>query len=169
MLVAKVENGTITQIAKVVEGNIPDHLSAWIPCTSSESIGDTWDGAVFSPPPAPAPVGADVNAERDRRVTAGSTFTVTGYGDIPVAGDETTARNLQGLAFAAQMRVAQGDVTTLTPYRDEANAIHQLTPPQMIELWSLGAAFISAVYQASWTLKDGASIPADYTSDGYWP
>lgn len=135
-------------------------------CPPPSSSTDVWSGNAWV---APAPTGDDVNNERDRRVTAGSTFTVTGYGDIPVAGDETTARNLQGLAFAAQMRVAQGDVTTLTPYRDEANAIHQLTPPQMIELWSLGASFISAVYQASWVLKDGASIPVDFTSDGYWP
>ena len=111
----------------------------------------------------------DVNAERDRRVLAGSSFPVTGGPTIPVAGDETTSRNLQGLAFAAQLRIAQGDTTTLTPYRDEANVVHQLVPGQVIELWSQGAAFISAVYQASWVLKDQAPIPTDYKEDDHWP
>lgn len=117
------------------------------------------------------PTGADVNAERDRRVKAGASFAVTNHPvPIHVVGDEVTQTNLLALATAASARVAQGDVSTLTPYRDETNQIHQLTPPQIFELWSLGAAYLSAVYQASWALKDASGgVPADFLSDIHWP
>ena len=112
----------------------------------------------------------DVNAERDRRVLAGATFDVAGYGSIRIAGDGMTQTNLMALSQAAQLRIGQGDVTTITKYRDEDNIIHDLTPPQVIDLWSQGAAFVSAVFQSSWTLKDDeAGIPADYADDGRWP
>ena len=115
--------------------------------------------------------GADVNAERDRRVKAGASFNVTNHPvPIHVAGDEVTQTNLLALATAASARIAQGDVSTLTPYRDETNQIHNLTPPQVFELWSHGAAFISNIYQASWSLKDDPNgIPADFAEDSYWP
>ena len=114
--------------------------------------------------------GEKVNLERDRRVRIGSTFAVAGYGSIRIGGDDTTIRNLQGLAFAAQLRLAQGDNTTLTPFRDEDNVIHQLAPAQVIDLWSKGAAFVESVFAAAWTLKDRPEgIPSDFTNDIYWP
>lgn len=110
-----------------------------------------------------------VNFERDRRVRAGRAFDVSGYGSIHIRGTETDIRNLQGLAFAAQMRIAQGDTTTLTPFRDDANVIHMLTSAQVIDLWSQGAAYVTACFQAAWNLKDNPPIPDDYTEDKYWP
>lgn len=128
-----------------------------------------WDGSawVFNPP---APTNASVNRERDRRVLLGKTFEVPGIGGVRIGGDDTTVRNLQGLAFAAQMRLAQGDTTTITMFRDEDNVIHDLLPAQVISLWSQGAAFVSACFAAAWALKDNtAGIPADYQDDTYWP
>jgi hypothetical protein len=117
------------------------------------------------------PLNVQVNLERDRRILAGKEFTVTGYATpIAVSGDRTTQMNLLALATAANMRIASGDTTTITKYRDEKNAIHDLTPPQIAELWSLGAAFVSDVYQASWALKDNpGGIPADFKDDTHWP
>lgn len=126
------------------------------------------EGTLISTAP---PTSADVNAERDRRILVGKDISVTGYANpIAVSGDDTTQTNLMALSLAAQARIGQGDTATLTPYRDESNAIHQLTPPQMFELWSLGATFVSLVYQSSWVLKDDANgIPADYKDDYHWP
>lgn len=148
-------------------GEVPGLLGSDTPV----GIGWVWDGSTFSEPAPAAPEPADVNAERDRRVRAGKTFTVTGHPDpIPVQGDPTTQMNLMALAQAAQARMAQGDTTTITPYRDDANVIHDLTPPQVFELWSLGAAYVSAIYQASWALKDDpGGIPADFAEDSHWP
>jgi hypothetical protein len=118
----------------------------------------------------PVPENSDVNAERDRRVVAGRSFDVAGYGPVVIAGDETTIRNLQGLAFAAQMRLAQGDTTTITPFRDETDVIHELVPAQVIDLWAKGSAYVSALFQAAWVLKDNPEgIPLDYTEDKHWP
>lgn len=162
MYSVRVENGIVTQV-------LAGKTDGLIQTEEHVSPGWAYDGQAFTPPPPPSPTSSDVNAERDRRVTAGASFTPAGYGQaIPVAGDEQTKVNLLALATAAQARMAQGDMATLTPYRDESNAVHQLTPPQVFDLWSQGAAYVSAVYQASWALKDGA-IPADYTDDGYWP
>ena len=109
-----------------------------------------------------------VNAERARRITEGTTVNVTGVGAIPVAGREEDTRNLQGLVTAAQLRLASGDTTTAISFRDDANNMHALAPAQVVELWEKAAGYISAVYAASWTLKDG-TIPADYADDRHWP
>ena len=64
--------------------------------------------------------------------------------------------------------LVQGDTTTAISFRDDANNMHALTPAQVVELWEKAAGYISAVYAASWTLKDG-TIPADYADDRHWP
>lgn len=112
-----------------------------------------------------------VNTERARRLKEGWVFNVTG-GASPIAltGDETTKQNLQALAFAASLRISAGDTTTITRYRDAVNVDHSLTPPQVVELFSISASWVSAVYAASWDLK--ATTPAqvpDVTLGTYWP
>lgn len=115
------------------------------------------------------PTGKMVNAERDRRVELGAVISVTGYGPVRLTGTTTDTRNLQALAFSAQLRIGQGDTSTLTPFRDADNVIHQLTPMEVIDLWAQGSAFVSALFQAAWALKDAESgIPADYIDDSYW-
>ncbi|NKX40360.1 DUF4376 domain-containing protein [Rhodobacteraceae bacterium R_SAG2] len=113
---------------------------------------------------------SEVNAERARRLVAGTSVTVTGHGPVALSGRDEDTRNLQGLAFAAQLRLSQGDTTHQTTFRDAENADHVLTPAQVLEMWSLGSAWIEQVYAASWALKDTqGGIPADYANDGYWP
>lgn len=127
-----------------------------------------WDGNSWNPYEAPLSK-ADINAERDRRVAVGSTFDVTGVGKIPVAGDPITSRNMQGLAVSAQLRIGQGQADVITKYRDEDNVVHDLNQYQVIELWSKAAAYVEAVFQASWALKEMPTIPDDFAKDKYWP
>lgn len=120
-------------------------------------------------PSPPELTNGDVNAERDRRILEGHTFT-TSAGPIAVAGDEITTRNLQALAVLAQMRISSGEASTITQYRDETDTIHDLTQAQVIELWSYSVAFVEANFQASWAIKDDPDgIPENFTDDTYWP
>lgn len=107
---------------------------------------------------------AAVNAERQRRITAGRV--VDG---VRVTGRDEDARNLMSLALIAQMRIAAGDTTTPTTFRDGDNVDHALTPPQILTMWQESAAFVSAIYQASWDIKAMDPIPADFTADQFWP
>lgn len=111
----------------------------------------------------------EVNAERDRRIAAGVTVYVEGYGPVALQGREKDQTNLLGLQAAAAMRLAAGDTVTLTKFRDADNVDHMLTPPQIVDLWAKGAAWISATYDASWGLKALDPIPADYADDTHWP
>lgn len=129
-----------------------------------EALGNT-----ILPYEAPPPSTDDVNAERERRILAGTTVTVPGIGSIPVQGRDEDARNLQALGFAASLRIGAGDAATLTTFRDAENFDHDLTPPQILALWQGAADYVSAVYQASWALKEMAPIPADYSNPSYWP
>lgn len=114
-------------------------------------------------------VSDDVNAERARRVLRGTTVTVPGVGPIPLQGRDEDARNLQALAFAASLRIAAGDTSTPTTFHDADNVDHQLMPLQMLALWQGAAAYVSAVYAASWAIKAVSPIPLDYVNDERWP
>jgi hypothetical protein len=112
----------------------------------------------------PAISSSDVNAERDRRIVAGKTIN-----GIAVTGREEDARNLTNLALAAQVRIANGDTATLTTFRDGNNVDHDLTPPEMLDLWQQSSAYVSALYAASWTIKALNPIPADFDANSRWP
>lgn len=107
---------------------------------------------------------AAVNAERQRRILAGKVID-----GVHVTGRDEDARNLTNLALAAQLRIASGDTTTLTTYRDGNNVDHELTPPQMLALWQESAAYVSALYAASWAIKAMEPLPEDVTADELWP
>mgnify|MGYP001124730299 CR=1 FL=1 len=123
------------------------------------------DGSVveYTPPPLPI-TSEDINRERQRRVVAGKTIN-----GIAVTGRDEDARNLTNLALAAQLRLASADTTTLTTFRDGNNVDHDLTPSQMLDLWQQSAAYVSALYEASWVIKAMDPIPADFDADSRWP
>ncbi len=112
---------------------------------------------------AAAAARAAINAERRRRIEAGTVI-----GGIRVTGRDEDARNLTSLALAAQLRIAGGDTATITVYRDGDNVDHELTPPQVLALWQQSAAYVSALYAASWAIKAMEPIPADVTADALW-
>ncbi|SIO36299.1 protein of unknown function [Rhodovulum sp. ES.010] len=121
-------------------------------------------------PPPPVPTGADVNAERDRRLYGPRTFPVAGHGDVTLAGDQRTTFNLAARFSTAQARIAAGEGATTTDWRDEDDVIHRFTQHQVADLWERAAAYWQAVYEASWALKDApGGIPADFTADHHWP
>lgn len=175
-------NPVFTAGGKVVcEVQHPD--LGWVPFTASDEDPEAHGRAIFAaiisgefgqiapyvPPPPPALTGADIDRERDRRVMDGLVVTVAGYGEVSLQGRDIDMRNLHGLATAAQLRIAGGAGATQTPFRDKANVIHELTQAQILDLWSQGAAFVSAVFQSAWALKDNPPIPADYAEDTHWP
>jgi hypothetical protein len=88
---------------------------------------------------------------------------------VYVTGRDDDARNLTNLALGAQLRIASGDSTTETVFRDGNNSDHSLTPPQLLSLWQHSAAYVSALYAASWAIKAVVPIPADFKDDSYWP
>lgn len=122
----------------------------------------------------PRPAGEEINAERDRRIEAGATFAVSGYGTIPLQGRLKDQINLQSRLIAAQAAKAAGVTDPVLVLRDAADVNHMLTPDQTIELVSKGVAWIEDTMQVSWDMKDGAppfadGAPYDYADDGYWP
>ena len=104
-----------------------------------------------------------VNAERARRILAGKVIN-----GMLVTGSQADQMNLTNLGAYAKLLVDQSSVATIT-FRDGNNINHDLTPAQMLQVWEAGVSYISAVYKASWDLKDMGTIPIDYTNDSYWP
>ncbi len=132
---------------------------------------DEW--AAYQAPPPP-PTGDMINVERDRRIVAGKTFDVTGYGPVPLTGREKDKVALIGLLFKAQRARALGVTEAIIKLRDGLDVNHNLTPDQAIELINAGMSWIEATMAVSWDMKDGvapfeAGIPADYSDDAYWP
>lgn len=107
---------------------------------------------------------AAVNAERQRRIEVGKVID-----GVHVTGRDEDARNLTNLALAAQLRIAGGDLTTPTVYRDGQNIDHELTPPQVLSLWQQSAAYVSALYAASWEIKAMEPLPENVADDALWP
>lgn len=122
------------------------------------------------PTAEPVATGDMVNAHRDMIIEGGTMVAITDYGSIPLQGRDKDQRNLLGLVQAASLRIAAGDTVSLTKFRDAVNVDHFLTPPQIVEMWSKGSAWIESVYDASWALKAMDPIPLDYaTNSDYWP
>ncbi len=110
-----------------------------------------------------------VNQERDRRIEAGAVVTIEGYGDLPLQGRAVDQMNLMALAATAKDMADAGVTAAVIPFRDAANAMHSLTPAQFLDLSRQGKEAAAAIYAASWALKDGAEIPADFADDAHWP
>ena len=142
------------------------------PSTPGRQAVAEWEAAgnTITPYAPPPPSGQDVNVERANRIVEGNSFTVTGHAaPIQVTGTDEDMRNLQGLAVAAQARMGRGDTTHVTTYRDGNNEMHDLSPAQVFELWSKGAAYIEAIYAASWAIKAMTPIPSPVSDDALWP
>lgn len=127
--------------------------------------------AALGKPPA-----SRVNIERDRRIAAGTTFEVTGYG-API---HLTGRARDQIVYmqrleAARSMIAAGDTETTMVLRDGGDVNRHLTAPQMAELITLAVAWVEAVMQVSWDMKDANGdfhpdgIPEDFADDAYWP
>lgn len=132
-----------------------------------QALRDEWDLE-------PVPTSGDVNRERDRRLAAGVTVNVTGYGDIPVQGGPGDQINMLALGATAQELIGAGVTAAVVPFRDAVNTMHDLTPDQVADMVRKAKEAASAIYAVSWAMKDGTGdftggIPADYTADTHWP
>jgi hypothetical protein len=114
------------------------------------------------------PSNEEVNEERERRIAIGCNISIANVGSVYVTGTEKDVRNMSGLGQGALIRIMQSD-TTPTDFRDGNNVMYTLTPNEMLELWQKSSEYISAIYQASWTIKAMNPIPQDYAADSYWP
>jgi len=113
---------------------------------------------------------AVVHQERKKRIAQGTPVILAGYGTpIYVQGRDSDRANISDLAQLAQMRISAGDNTTTTAFRDRDNVDHLLTPSQIIDLYIQAAAFIQAVMQASWALKEADPTITDPSYEGHWP
>lgn len=123
-----------------------------------------------TPEPEPRPLTAlDVDIEHDRRAALGKTFTVTGYGDIPLEGSLRTQTVLLALKDTARDMQAAGVTDPVLFFTDRDNGDHNLTPTQVIDLVDQGKAFMQALHEAKRTLKAMSAIPADYAEEAHWP
>lgn len=117
----------------------------------------------------------DINAERERRLEAGSAFTVTGIADpIPLQGRAFDQTVYLALLARASGYKAAGVTDPILTLRDAADTIHSLTPDQMIQLITQAMTWFENVMAVSWAMKDGTGdftggIPTDFTDDSHWP
>lgn len=160
---ALVSGGVARQVADFNPSNIPDWASDWVDVPDSVGIGSVWEGENWSDPPDPAPNETDVRAEHTRRLEAGKTFTLAGYGEgVLVEGTQTV---LMDLLF----RKSQADAG-LSPIAWVSGGIaHSLTAAQFLELYTLALTHGDALRTAMHTIIAIDPIPADYADDSRWP
>jgi len=169
----------VRRSATVIDCEIEHPVYGWIPFTAASDDVEAQGRDIFAAIEAgqagtiadyvpPAPGDGDVNAERARRILAGRAFDIAGYGLVAVEGRDEDVRNLGALGTAALAQIGAGNGTGLMQFRDADNVIHDLTWAQMFALWSASTEYVSALYAASWALKDDG-IPADFADDAYWP
>jgi hypothetical protein len=119
----------------------------------------------FKEPPSVA----DVIAEEQRRLQAGKSFTVAGYdGTITLKGTADVQSEVTSQATVAQVLLTSGSDQS-TPLRGVDGAVHHLTPTQMLDVFTQGAAWVAAVRAARWAIEAMDPIPQDYADDKWWP
>lgn len=166
---AIIKNGVVANIIVAGESYEPPEGTSLVDLGPGCVVGASFDGSTFTPPAPVAPSSEDINAERERRLIAGVTISVNGYGDIPLQGRPADQINLLALKDTARDLDAAGVTAAVIPFRDADNVTHMLTPDQMMELADSGKTAASAIYQASWAIKarnDLATI--DIADDQYW-
>ena len=136
--------------------------------------GKRWTGTFADNAPVfedkPAPTSDEVNAERTRRIEQGHAFTVAGVtAPIPLQGRPQDQTVYTALLVRATGYKSAGITAPVLIIRDAVDTTHQLTPDQMVDLVGQAMLWFEQVMAASWALKDGTDIPADYTDDRHWP
>lgn len=124
----------------------------------------------YVPPPKPyePPSPGHVNNERDQRIHKGHSVVISDGRTINVqTRDDRDFRNLNGLVSQAIVYTIMQQQATML-FRDADDTIHEVTPAQMIEIGSLVAAKVQAIYEKAWAIKELDPIPDDYDSDERW-
>lgn len=160
------EDGSIRIEVDGVTKTVP----AGSPTAEGQMIAE-WEAAGNTIPPFASPdlSASDVDREHDRRAAIGKTFTVAGYGDVPLEGSLRTQTVLLALKDTARDMLAAGVTAPVLFFTDRDNGDHNLTPAQTIDLVDQGKAYMQALHEAKRLLKASPPIPADYADDSYWP
>ena len=119
------------------------------------------------------PASDDVDAERDRRISAGFTFAGVAYQSRPEDRENITGASLA--ALAAMMNGAQpgdlrwhgGDSDFMWIAAD--NTVHHMDAQTVFAFGQTAMAHQQGIIFAARALKDADPIPLDYTDDAYWP
>ena len=110
----------------------------------------------------------DINLERDRRIEVGCTVEIPGKAFVSVSGRPVDMINLTNLGQLANFYIANNQTPKMV-FRDASNNMHELTPSQMSLLWQKSMGYVTALYQASWTLKALDPLPLNFSDDSHWP
>lgn len=117
--------------------------------------------------------GAEVDAERDRRMDSGIRFKGATFQSRP-----TDRENITGAAQLAFMAIVggakPGDLRWSDPDQDFTwiaadNSLVPMDAPTVVEFGKVAAARKQALIYAARQLKDKAAIPSDYADDKWWP
>lgn len=169
MKYAEIIDGVVVNIVEASPEVGEERGLTLIPSESVAGIGWTHADGTYTAPPAPEPAGADIDAERERRIALGFTADIGGGETVPVdTRNAVDFRNLNGLGTGSLSRMVAGNGTTFT-FRGSDNVTRDLTPAQMNALAMQALAHVDAHYEAAWALKATSPLPADYADDGYWP
>lgn len=161
--------------AVIEDGVVANVVMAFVPRdgwqqSDTAQIGDTWDGAEF----AAHPTDADVNAERDRRLTQPFTFNGTQFGFGPESKTRISgAATLAGFALGAGAQPGDllwhGGDTPFSWIADD-NTLVTMDAPTAFAFGQAAANHESRIIFAARMLKDApGGIPEDFADDQYWP
>lgn len=112
---------------------------------------------------------ARVDAETERRLDVGTDINLTGYGWVALRGRETDQAALARLKSIADSMIGLGQTTITVRFRGRDNVNHDLLPAQVQALFLEGGAYVQALFDARWALKDALDPSLDETDDVHWP
>lgn len=162
-----------------MEINHPVH--GWIPFTASPNSEEQQQAALYAAAlpgalpadPVPGPTAADVNLERNRRISAGFTFAGKHF-----AFDPDSKQRVTGAATLAGFAIAQGASSgnllwhggeTPFVWIADDNTLVEMDAPTCFAFGQAAAVHETAHIFAARQLKDMSPIPADYADDAHWP
>jgi len=170
---AIIEDGVVQNATKADAGFAASQ--GWVTCPDNVGPGWGYDNGNWSEPVGPTPEDEDVNVEREHRLISGTSFTVAGVADpIALQGRPFDQTVYLALLTRASGYKAAGVTDPVLRIRSTDDVIYMLTPDQMISLISQAMTWFESVMATSWAMKDKTGdftggIPADYSSDTYWP
>lgn len=117
---------------------------------------------------------ADVDAESNRRIVEGTSFTILGNDPVRITGRPEDRMVLTAQHTRALSYIADGKPEKIMVFRCADNHVHNLTAMQMKTLAEDGFKWVEDTYQVRWNMKDltngfSEGIPEDYTDDKHWP
>lgn len=154
-------------------------MNGWVAAGDTAQIGALYVDGEFLPPPPPPIDPSAVDAERDRRISAGFEFQGVRYQSrLPSTGHPGDWDVFSGKALEAFIALSggsqPGDLRWAGPDEDFAwisadNSRVPMDAQTVIELGKAASAHRSRHTFAGSDLKAMQPIPQDYTDNKWWP